>query len=48
MAKNTINISPFVFNRHSCMLLAGIHALKTRFPLRACGNDVVKDVFNGK
>ena len=48
MAKNTIKIKKSTQHRHSCMLLAGIYALKTRFPIQDFGNDGFLDMWCGK
>jgi hypothetical protein len=45
MAKNTIKLGGILLNRHSCMLLAGIHALKTRPPIQNFGGDVMGEFF---
>jgi len=48
MVENSIKINSFPPYRHSCSLLAGIHALKTRFPIQDFGNDGFLGVWSGK
>jgi len=48
MAQNTIKLGGILLNRHSCMPLAGIQALKTRFPIQDFGNDGFLGMWCGK